>query len=102
MRNASVVVLFGHVEAAVGMMQTLGRARKQGDSTLSDLTWIGTDSWGDSLSSEYHCIVGEILSVLPQAIRDPTFDNYFTSLRHGNYLGNVWFNELWESMFGCT
>ena len=101
-RNATVVVLFGHLEAAVGMMQALGRARMHGDYTLNNLTWIGTDSWGDSLPSEYHSIVGGILSVLPQALRDPTFDSYFTSLRPENYSANVWFNELWESMFGCS
>ena len=101
-RNATVVVLFGHLEAAVGMMQALGRARMHGDYTLSNLTWIGTDSWGDSLPSEYHSIVGGILSVLPQALRDPTFDSYFTSLSPDNYSSNVWFNELWESMFGCN
>ena len=101
-RNATVVVLFGHLKTAVGMMQALGRARMHGDYTLNNLTWIGTDSWGDSLPSEYHSIVGGILSILPQAIRDPTFDSHFTSLSPDNYSANVWFKELWESMFGCS
>ena len=101
-RNATVVVLFGHKKAAVGMMRALRRARMRGDYTLSNLTWIGTDSWGDSLPDKYHSIAGGILSVLPRAIKDPTFDDYFTSLSPDNHSSNVWFNELWESKFGCS
>ena len=100
--NATVAVLFGHLYNAVGMMRALMRAQIQGDYTLSNLTWIGTDSWGDSLPSEYHSIAGGILSVSPRAIRDPTFDNYFTSLSPDIYSSNVWFNELWELRFGCS
>ena len=101
-RNATVVVLFGHQDAAVGMMQALRRAHMQGDYTLSNLTWIGSDSWGNSLPSEYHSIAGTVLSFLPQARKDSTFDNYFTSLSPDNYSSNVWFNELWELKFGCS
>ena len=57
---------------------------------------------GSSLPSEYHSIAGGILSFVPRAIRDPTFDNYFTSLSPENYSSNVWFNELWELKFGCS
>ena len=101
-RNATVAVLFGHVEAAVGMMQALKRSYMQGNHVFSNLTWIGTDSWGDSLPSEYHSIPGGILSVLPRADSDPSFDSYFTSLSPATYPNNVWFNELWESRFGCS
>ena len=73
-QNASVAVLFGHVEAAVGMMESLNRSYMQGNYVFSNLTWIGTDSWGDSLPSEYYSIPGGILSVLPRADADPSFD----------------------------
>ena len=101
-QNASVAVLFGHVEAAVGMMEALNRSYMQGNYVFSNLTWIGTDSWGDSLPSEYYSIPGGILSVLPRADADPSFDTYFTSLSPTTYPNNVWFNMLWESRFGCN
>ena len=101
-RNASVAVLFGHVEAAVGMMEALNRSYIKGNHHFSNLTWIGTDSWGASLPSKYYSIPGGILSILPQADPDPSFDRYFTSLSPATYPNNVWLNELWESRFGCS
>ena len=102
MKNATVVVLFGNQKDAVGTMEALRRAQMQGDYNLSNLTWIGSDAWGNSLPGEYHSIARGMLSVSPQAIRHPTFDNYFTSLSPNNYSSNVWFNELWETRFGCS
>ena len=97
-RNASVAVLFGHLQAAEGMMEAIERAFKIGEDTFyKKLLWLGTDSWGDSLPAKYHHIPGGVLSVIPRAAKYRTFDQYFTSLRPENH-SNCWFQELW----GCN
>ena len=101
--NASVAVLFGHLDAAVGMMQALIEFRKGSNaSMLKDITWIGTDAWGDSLPAEYHEIAHGMLSVIPLAEDSEAFDRHFVSLHPSNYNGNVWFNEFWETRFDCN
>lgn len=101
--NASVAVLFGHLDAAVGVMRALTDF-KQGvnASKLKDLTWIGTDAWGDSLPADHHEIAHGMLSVIPLAEESEDFDHHFTSLNPSNYTGNVFFNEYWESRFECS
>lgn len=96
-RNSSVAVLFGHLNAAIGIMQALA----DGNFELKDLTWIGTDAWGDSLPSEYHSIARGMLSVIPRAEESLEFDRYFTSLHPSNH-SNPWFQEFWESRFNCS
>ena len=101
--NASIAVLFGHLDAAVGMMEALTSFKESSNgSKLKDLTWIGTDAWGDSLPPEYHEIAHGMLSVIPLAIVSEAFDEYFTSLNPSYHTGNVWFNEFWESHFNCS
>lgn len=100
--NASVAVLFGHLDAAVGMMKALTAFKQNVSSNLKDLTWIGTDAWGDSLPDEYHDIAHGMLSVIPLAEESEAFDEHFTSLHPSNYTENVWFNEYWQSRFGCN
>ena len=103
--NASVAVLFGHMEAAEGMMKALMRYQQNDSnvdrSELDNLTWIGTDSWGDSLPSKYHSMARGMLSVIPRAEESLSFDKYFTSL-HPNQTNNKWFHEFWESRFNCS
>ena len=101
-RNASVAVLFGHPEAAEGIMEALRVAQMKGDYSLSNLTWIGTDSWVELLPDEYHSVARGLLSISPRAIRDPTFDNYFVSLNPEDSSTSVWFDELWELTYECS
>lgn len=101
--NASVAVLFGHLDAAEGMMEALTEFKASSNaSDLKDLTWIGTDAWGDSLPAEYHEIAHGMLSVIPLAEESEAFDHHFTSLHPSNYTDNVWFTEFWEERFGCS
>lgn len=98
--NASVAVLFGHLDAAVGIMTAL-KNNRDASSKLSNLTWIGTDSWGDSLPPEFHDIARGMLSVIPLAAKSKAFDEHFTSL-HPSTTNNVWFSEFWDSRFNCS
>jgi len=99
--NSTVAVLFGHPEAAVGMMKAINRMQAKGHNTFRDLMWLGTDSWGDSLEEKYHHIPGGILSVIPRAAKYDTFDKYFESLRPQNH-SNCWFEELWLEQSNCN
>ncbi len=102
--NASVVLLFGHNENAIGILRVL-RDRVAADSTfpLQNLTWIGSDSWGDTLPDEYRSMARGMLSVVPQSNVIQEFDDYFTSLNPQNSsLENPWFLEFWETQFNCS
>ena len=101
-KNATVAVLFGHIEAATGIMKAIQRQFNSSNYALRDVTWIGTDSWGDSLPKKYRNIPGTVLGLLQRAVKYPTFDNYYLSLSPDNYSRNIWFNELWENKFGCS
>lgn len=96
-RNASVAVLFVHLDEAIGIMEGMKRFRNSsyGDK-LKDITWIGTHAWGDSLPSEYYGVARGMLSAVAKSVEIPAFDNYFTSLHPSNYTENVWFREFWE------
>ena len=100
--NATVAVLFSHIEAANGLMQALQRQYDKENYDLKNVTWIGTDSWGDSLSDDYRSIPGGLLSILQRADRYRIFDDYFLSLNPENYTRNTWFNEFWETNFNCS
>ena len=101
-KNASIVVLFGHLKAATGMMEALIRSKNSSGFVFSNLTWIGTDAWGDSLDAKYHSIARGMLGVIPRAKESKEFDDYYTSLHPANYTSNPWFNEFWESEFNCS
>ena len=101
--NASIAVLFGHIKAAMGMMDALAIFKNSKDgSKLNDLTWIGTDSWGDTLPEQYHEAAHGMLSVIPLARESEGLDDYFTSLHPSTYTDNIWFGEFWESRFDCS
>ena len=101
--NASIAVLFGHLDAAEGMMQALTEFKQGPNATkLKDLTWIGTDAWGDALPAKYHEIAHGMLSVIPLAEESRAFDCHFTNLHPSSYNENIWFNEFWESHFNCS
>ena len=101
--NASIAVLFGHLDTAMGMMDALAVFRNDTNgSRLKDLTWIGTDSWGTTLPPEYHKTAHGMLSVVPLAAESDGLHEYFTSLHPSNHSDNIWFLELWEVLFSCS
>ena len=101
-RNASVVLLFGHVENAIGIFEAIER-RVSSDAgfPLQNLTWIGSDSWGDNLPDRYRGMARGMISTVPQSKLIQSFDDYFTSLNPLNNVANPWFSEYWEEVFGC-
>lgn len=102
-RNASVVVLFGQLATATGILDAVSR-RVRANPVFAErsLTWIGSDAWGDQLPEEYHDLTQGMLSVIPQSARSREFDNYFQSLNPVDYRANPWFAEYWESFFNCS
>lgn len=101
MSNASVVLLFGHSEDAIGIFEAIERAMDNSDFRLHNLTWIGSDSWGDNLPDKFRPMARGMLSTVPQSNLIEEFDTYFTRLRPSNNT-NPWFIEYWESQFGCN
>ena len=102
LKNATVAILFAHIEAANGIMAALQREYNRNNLYFKNMTWIGTDSWGDSLKETYRSIPRAILSVLQKAKKYDSFDSYYLSLSPNNYSRNIWFNEFWENKFGCS
>ena len=100
--NASVAVLFGQLSTATGLLNALKSRQQAGLNTLKNITWIGSDAWGDQISSELYPVAHGMLSVIPLAKKSQPFDEYFTSLNPLNNTGNPWFEEYWESIFNCT
>ncbi len=100
-KHASVAIVFGQLKTAVGIMRAARKARENGTTGLDNMTWIGTDTWGDTLPEEYRRDAGGILSVLPRASQDKSFDDHYISLTPRN-TSNPWFHELWEQTFNCS
>ena len=102
-RNATVVVLFGQLATAVGLLEAVGRRRAiDQDFASKNFTWIGSDAWGDQIPAELHPLAHGMISVLPRSKRSSDFDDYFQSLNPLNYSANPWFGEYWESVFNCS
>ena len=102
-RNATVVVLFGQLATAIGLLKAVERRRSVDPEFGSkNLTWIGSDAWGDQLPAELHYLTHGMLSVLPRSKRSNGFDSYFRSLNPLNDITNPWFAEYWESVFNCS
>lgn len=101
-RNASVAVLFGHRDEAIGMLRAIGRTGD--DSGLEGLTWIASDSWANTLQDEYRSAARGMLSVLPHPGSVYSgFRQYFIGLNPSNNItANPWFDEFWEIVFACT
>lgn len=101
--NASVALLFGHTQNAVGILAVIKR-RLAADQyfPLQNITWIGSDSWGANLLNEYRPMASGMLGVVPLARSHQGFSEYFASLNTTNNIDNPWFMEFWESLFNCS
>ena len=95
--NASAVVLYGHSEVARGLLDALAR-----QNITRRLFWVGSDSWGDSLSGIYPKLLGNLISVAPKTKAIQEFDDYFQSLHISNHTSNPWFAEYWQHIFNCS
>ena len=101
--NATVVVLFGQRDTAIGLLKAV-RQKMETDPNFAskNFTWIGSDGWGDRVPAELYEIAQGSLSVIPRSFVSNEFDNYFQSLNPLNYSANPWFREYWESIFNCS
>ncbi len=97
--NASVAVLFGHLEEVVGIMDAIMRADNA--SSLRGITWIASDSWALVLPETYHRLARGMLGILPHPGNVMEFRRYFDDL-NSTTSANPWFGEYWESVFNCS
>jgi len=101
-RNSSVAIIFGHTDQARGMLSAVTRRiRADPNSSLSEITWIGSDSWGASLTPKFRLKARGMLAVKPKTTAIPEFSDYFTSLMP-NLTENPWFRDYWESTLSCN
>lgn len=100
--NSSVVVLFGQLSTATGVLTAMKKRSTFDPGFAEKFTWIGSDAWGDQLPSEFHSVARGMISVSPKASLSSGFDQYFMSLNPANYTANPWFREYWEVYFNCS
>ena len=102
-RNASVIVLFGQLETATGLLRAF-RRKQQVDPEFASkqFTWIGSDGWGDQVPDDLRDITHGSLSIFPRSVVNEDFDEYFQSLHPNTNAANPWFHEYWEYLFNCT
>ena len=101
--NATVVILFCHQKQAESLFEAvLRRQATDKEFVMRNITWIGSDSWGKSVSPKYYNLVHGMLSTIPRVSLSEEFDKYFLSLHPSNNSANPWFNEYWEEIFNCS
>ena len=102
--NSSVVILFAHLHNAEGIFEAmLQRQEIDTDFAKRNITWIGSDSWGDLVPPRYNKIAHGLLSTIPQVRLSEKFDKHFLSLHPSkNNTRNPWLNEYWEEIFNCS
>lgn len=100
--NSSVVVLFGQLSTATGVLNAVKKMDQEQPGFAERFTWIGSDAWGDQLPKEFHKVAKGMLSVSPKASHSYAFDRYFQSLNPLNYTDNPWFEEYWRFLFNCS
>lgn len=91
--NASVVVMFGQLATAEGLMDAILRRKVTDPSFNTSFLWIASDAWADSLPPKYYDIVEGLIGISPDYTLSGTFDSYFTSLNPTTYSSNPWFIE---------
>jgi len=101
--NATVVVIFGQLVTAEGILEAFQRNRYIIPS-LKDkcITWIASDAWGDQIDPKYYPAAHGMISIIPTKYPYPEFDDYFLSLNPTNNYQNPWFTEYWENVFNCS
>ena len=99
--DTRAVVVFANDNYA----QILLQAAQRNQNTKGKLTFIGTNSWGDSakvISSAEESAWGAVTLALEESTSDVTqFRDYFTSLKPDTVSDNPWFVEFWQKHFEC-
>ena len=101
--NATVVVIFGQLVTAEGILDAFQRKRNLNPKLANKcITWIASDAWGDQIDPKYYPIAHGMISVIPKKLPYKEFDEYFHSLNPTNNNHNPWFTEYWEKQFNCS
>ena len=101
--NSSVIVVFSHIAHARALFEAaLERENDNKEFAKRNITWIGSDSWGNNRPLEYNELIRGLLSVVPQVQLNKEFEEHFLSLHPRNNRANPWFNEYWEEIFNCS
>ena len=101
--NATVVVLFATRNTAIGLLGAVKRRQESDpDFASRNITWIGSDAWGENIPSELYDTVQGSLTVAQQSLSSEEFEEYFLSLNPLNHSANPWFGEYWELIFNCS
>ena len=103
-QNASVAVLFGHLNEATEMIQAIMRVTDSATRRiLEDITWIASDGWSLSLPPENYPRVKGMIGLVPHTGNIEDFEQYFVSLSpENNKTDNPWFDRYWEAVFNCS
>ncbi len=94
--NSSVVILFGQLATAEGLLKAVARYPNH-----RPLTFIVSDAVGDNLDSKFYSTYHTMINILPEYNESQQFNAYFTALKPNN-TANPWFTEYWESVFNCS
>ena len=101
--NATVVVIFGQLVTAEGILDAFERKRNSDPKVAEKcITWIASDAWGDQIDPKYYPVAHGMISIIPKSQPYPEFDDYFLSLNPKNNKHNPWFAEYWEKQFNCS
>ena len=74
---------------------------KEATGKLSNITWIGTESWGDNKEVKNQVDfkqIGGMLGVLPYLGRHEKFDQHLKSLTPKTPQRNPWLSEYWKKL----
>lgn len=96
-QRARVIILWCERPNAVGFLNEASRQK------LSDKTWIGTETWGDSplLTTLDENVVGGMLGVVPLLKRHDGYEEHLGRLQPNNTEHNPWMWEYWTREFDC-
>jgi len=101
--NATVIVIFGQLVTAEGILEAFQRNRDAIPSLKDEcITWIASDAWGDQIDPKHYPAAHGMISIIPKKLPYPEFDDYFLSLNPTNNFQNPWFIEYWENVFNCS
>lgn len=87
-----VVVLWTERPAAIEFL-------KVATGKLANITWIGTESWGDNVHVKEKVdfeVIGGMLGVVPFLGRHAMFDEHLKGLTPKSAPKNIWLNEYWS------
>ena len=90
-----VVVLWCERPAAIDFF-------KAATGKLSNITWIGTESWGDNKRVKEDVnfdLIAGMLGVVPYLARHEQFDKHLESLNPKSTQKNPWLSEYWSQKF---